>query len=64
MDVPYVLIADGMWSEASNQMASKVSDVVVSTTSPCADTGAVGCFGLQFVMPFLGCDMTIVDLCR
>ena len=45
-------------------MASKVSDVVVSTTSPCVDTGDFGCFGLLFVMPFLGCNMPIVDLCR
>ena len=59
--VPYVLIAEGMSSEGSNQMESKASDVLVSITSPCVDTGDVGCFGLLFVMPFLRCDMPIVD---
>ena len=58
--VPYVLIAEGMLSEGSNQMASKASHVLVSTFSPCVDTGDVGCFGLSFVMPFLRCDMPIV----
>ena len=28
------------------------------------DTGDVGFFGLFFVLPFLGCDMPIVDVCR
>ena len=47
-----------MLLEGSKQMASKVSDLLVLTTSPCVDTGDVGCLGLLFFMPFCGCGTT------
>ena len=37
-----------MLTVGSKQMGSKVSDLLVLTTSPCVDNSDVGCFGQFF----------------
>ena len=47
-----------MLTEGSKQMVPKVSDLLVLTTSPCVDTGDVGCFRPLFLMPYCWCGTT------